>query len=117
MKPAALTSDQQALTDREIVQRIAGGDDHAFTLLMRRHNQKMYRTARGILRDDAEAEDDAMRHSNSVWNEVTLDRFLATPLKAVPGTSMGYAGVIDAEERADLIAYLKWANASEPCGK
>ena len=57
MKAAALTSEQQAMTDMEIVQRIAGGDDDAFTLLMRRHNQKMYRTARSILRDDAEAED------------------------------------------------------------
>ncbi|MGE5319910.1 MAG: RNA polymerase sigma factor [Hyphomicrobiaceae bacterium] len=57
MKSATLTSEQQAMTDVEIVQRIAGGDDHAFTLLMRRHNQKMYRTARSILRDDAEAED------------------------------------------------------------
>ena len=57
MQPATLASEQQAMTDAEIVQRIAGGDDHAFTLLMRRHNQKMYRTARSILRDDAEAED------------------------------------------------------------
>ncbi|HEX9195710.1 MAG TPA: cytochrome c family protein [Azonexus sp.] len=60
---------------------------------------------------------DAMRHSNIVWNEATLDRFLANPLKMVPGTSMGYAGVKDDKERADLIAYLKWANASEQCGK
>ncbi|MBI3433013.1 MAG: cytochrome c family protein [Hydrogenophilales bacterium] len=60
---------------------------------------------------------DAMRHSNIVWNEVTLNRFLANPLKTVPGTSMGYAGVKDDKERADLIAYLKWANASELCRK
>ena len=60
---------------------------------------------------------DAMRHSNIVWDEVTLNRFLANPLKTVPGTSMGYAGVKDDKERADLIAYLKWANASELCGK
>lgn len=59
---------------------------------------------------------DAMRHSKIVWNDVTLNRFLADPLKAVPGTSMGYAGVKDDKERADLIAYLKWANASGPCG-
>lgn len=59
---------------------------------------------------------DAMRHSNIVWNEVTLNRFLANPLKTVPGTSMGYAGVKDDKERADLISYLKWANASEQCG-
>lgn len=60
---------------------------------------------------------EAMKHSNIVWNEATLNRFLANPLKAVPGTAMGYAGVKDNKERADLIAYLKWANTSELCGK
>jgi cytochrome c len=49
----------------------------------------------------------AMKRSRLVWNEQTLDRFLANPLKAVPGTTMTYAGVKDAKERADLIAYLK----------
>ena len=49
----------------------------------------------------------AMKRSKLVWNESTLDRFLADPLKAVPGTTMTYAGVQDAKERADLIAYLK----------
>ena len=49
----------------------------------------------------------AMKRSKLVWNEKTLDRFLANPLKAVPGTTMTYAGVPDAKERADLIAYLK----------
>lgn len=49
----------------------------------------------------------AMKRSNIVWNDKTLDRFLAAPLKAVPGTTMTYAGVPDAKERADLIAYLR----------
>jgi len=49
----------------------------------------------------------AMKRSKIVWNEKTLDRFLANPPKAVPGTTMTYAGVPDAKERADLIAYLK----------
>jgi len=35
-----------------------------------------------------------------------LDRFLANPIRTVPGTTMTYAGVADARERADLIAYL-----------
>lgn len=60
---------------------------------------------------------DAMKRSNIVWNEKTLDRFLANPPKVVPGTAMGYAGVTDPTERADLIAYLKQANASAQCGK
>ena len=44
-----------------------------------------------------------------VWNETTLDAFLENPMKYVPGTRMGYAGVKDSQERADLIAYLKQA--------
>ena len=49
----------------------------------------------------------AMQRSKLVWNERTLDRFLADPPKAVPGTTMTYAGVPDPKERADLIAWLK----------
>src|SRR5450759_4734023 len=60
---------------------------------------------------------DAMKHSKIVWNGKTLDRFLANPLKTVPGTAMGYAGVTDGKERADLIAYLEQANASPECRK
>ena len=43
--------------ESEIAGRIATGDRVAFVALMRRYNQKLYRTARSILRDDAEAED------------------------------------------------------------
>lgn len=53
---------------------------------------------------------DAMKRSSIVWNEKTLDRFLADPMKTVPGTTMTYAGVKDPKERADLIAYLKEAS-------
>jgi len=49
----------------------------------------------------------AMKRSGLVWNDKTLDRFLADPLKTVPGTTMTYAGVQDPRERADLIAYLR----------
>ena len=48
-----------------------------------------------------------MKRSKLVWDGKTLDRFLADPLKTVPGTTMTYAGVPDAKDRADLIAYLK----------
>jgi len=59
----------------------------------------------------------AMRKSKIVWNEKTLDRFLADPLQAVPGTAMGYAGVADRKERTDLIAYLKQAGGAPQCTK
>lgn len=45
------------LPDIDIARRIAAGDCDALVALMRRYNQTLYRTARSILRDDAEAED------------------------------------------------------------
>ena len=59
----------------------------------------------------------AMKRSKLVWDEKTLDRFLAHPLKAVPGTTMTYAGIPDVKERADLIAYLKQQSAGAHCAK
>lgn len=45
------------LADEFLVQRILGGEITLFEIIMRRHNQRLYRIARAILRDDAEAED------------------------------------------------------------
>ena len=59
----------------------------------------------------------AMKRSKLIWTQKSLDQFLANPLKAVPGTAMGYAGVTDPKERSDLIAYLREANNSEECKK
>lgn len=53
----------------------------------------------------------AMKKSGIVWNAKTLDRFIANPPKALPGTTMTYAGVKDPNERADLIAYLAKAGS------
>jgi RNA polymerase sigma-70 factor (ECF subfamily) len=43
--------------DEEIVRRVLEGDLVLFELLMRRHNQRVYRAIRSILRDDGESED------------------------------------------------------------
>lgn len=48
----------------------------------------------------------ALRGSRIVWNERTLDAWLADPEASVPGQRMGFQ-VPDAADRADLIAYLK----------
>ncbi|MGB5080079.1 MAG: RNA polymerase sigma factor [Burkholderiales bacterium] len=57
MQPATAATAYGKLSDLELAQRIASGDKEAFEPLMRRHNQMLYRTARSILKDDAEAED------------------------------------------------------------
>jgi len=48
----------------------------------------------------------ALASSGLTWNDETLDAFLDAPSKVVPGAAM-FASVPDAQDRADLIAYLK----------
>jgi RNA polymerase sigma-70 factor (ECF subfamily) len=43
--------------ESELVARAAAGDGRAFEAIMRRHNRLLFRTARGILKDDQAAED------------------------------------------------------------
>jgi RNA polymerase sigma-70 factor (ECF subfamily) len=45
------------LSDEEVVTRILAGETGLFEILMRRHNQQVYRAARAIVRDEHEAED------------------------------------------------------------
>jgi len=45
------------LSDREVVDRVRNGETALFEILMRRHNQRVYRAARAILKDESEAED------------------------------------------------------------
>jgi RNA polymerase sigma-70 factor (ECF subfamily) len=45
------------INDSDLVTRIADGDQAAFEALMRRHNGRLFRVARSILKDEAEAED------------------------------------------------------------
>jgi cytochrome c len=41
------------------------------------------------------------------WDEATIDGFLADPQRTLPGIKMGFFGIPDSDERADLIAYLR----------
>lgn len=53
LSPAA----PMTLSDEEVVERVLAGDTSLFEILMRRYNQRLFRVARGIVTDDAEAED------------------------------------------------------------
>ena len=76
MEHALLAQASDELTDELIVDRIRSGDVALYEILMRRHNQRLYRTIRAILRDDRDVEDvmqlayiDAYKH---------LDQFRGT---------------------------------------
>ena len=48
---------REALSDGEVVARVRAGDLDIFEILMRRYNQRLYRIAWSVLRNDAQAED------------------------------------------------------------
>ncbi len=47
----------EPLSDMDVVRRVRAGETALFEILMRRHNQRLYRVARAIVKDDSEAED------------------------------------------------------------
>jgi cytochrome c len=51
----------------------------------------------------------ALKSVDIVWDDKTLDAWLADPQHFVPGNTMTFPGVRDARERADLLAFLKEA--------
>jgi RNA polymerase sigma-70 factor (ECF subfamily) len=57
VSPANAAASQEPLSDEEIVVRVLAGQTAMFEIVMRRHNQLLYRVARAILRNDGEAED------------------------------------------------------------
>ena len=50
---------------------------------------------------------DALKSANIVWNDKTLDEWIKDPQNIVPGNQMTFAGIKDAQPRADLLAFLK----------
>jgi cytochrome c2 len=49
----------------------------------------------------------ALRRSGITWTAEALDTFIGDPQASVPANRMPYAGMTNAGDRADLIAYLK----------
>lgn len=58
---------------------------------------------------------DVMKQSGFIWDTKHLDDFLKAPISYLNGTNMGYAGLDDAKDRADLIAYLREAMDPAVC--
>ena len=49
----------------------------------------------------------AMKKSDIIWNDETLDKYIANPRKYIRGTKMAFGGIKKTEERKVLIEYLK----------
>src|SRR4029078_7908436 len=74
-------------SDHELIASIRNGKRGAFEKLMRRYNQRIFRTARSILRDEAEAEDvvqetfvRAFRHLEQFEERASVGTWLTSPL-------------------------------------
>lgn len=50
---------------------------------------------------------DALKASGLTWDDATLDKWLTSPMKTVPGTRMTYAGMSDPAQRKAVIEYIK----------
>jgi len=71
------------VSDEEVVRRVRAGETGLFEVVMRRYNQRLYRVARAILRDDAEAEDvtqqayvNAYQHLDQFASRATFSTWL-----------------------------------------
>jgi cytochrome c len=51
----------------------------------------------------------ALKSANIVWNDKTLGAWITDPQRLIPGNQMTFAGIKDARQRADLVAFLKEA--------
>ena len=56
---------------------------------------------------------DAMKNAGIVWDEATLDAYLADPRGYIAGNKMAFPGLKKEDERADVIAYLKEATQAQ----
>jgi cytochrome c len=72
-----------------------------------RHCGVVGRKAAGV--SDYASYTDVMKESGITWDHQKLDEFLASPLSYLSGTAMGFVGLSNPQDRADVIAYLEQA--------
>ena len=84
MNEAVVGPGAKAQTDLELASSAAAGSAIAFETIVRRHNRLLFRTARGVVPDDAEAQDvvqetylRAFTRMNSYRGEAALGTWLA----------------------------------------
>src|SRR5262249_13090703 len=64
----------------------------------------------------------ALKESNVVWTDSTLDEWIKDPQHLIPGNQMTFAGIKNSSQRADLLAFLKqamepWPQSGSQSGK
>lgn len=103
------------MADEEIVRRVRAGQTELFELLLRRYNQRIYRVVRGIVRDDADAEDvmqqayvSAFRHLDQFEGRAAfatwLTRIAIREATARSRTSHPFLHIVRAAEGEDIVS-------------
>jgi RNA polymerase sigma-70 factor (ECF subfamily) len=123
-----LSSNPALAADCELVRRAAARDEAAFRIIMGRHNQRLYRIARSILRNDSEAEDavqEAYLHAFMNLNRFRAESSLGTWLSRITinealGRLRKERLVVDVNREepnrheADMMAFPHSAAAEDP---
>jgi RNA polymerase sigma-70 factor, ECF subfamily len=107
------TQTSPALSDAELVDRARRGEQQAFRTIMQRHNQRLYRLARAVLKDESEAEDvvqesylraftalSGFRHEASLatWlTRITINEALGRKRKQRPTVGLEHIDAIQPE--------------------
>ncbi len=84
------------VSDIELIERMKGGDIHAYTPIMQRYNQRLFRIARSIVKDDAQAMD--------IVQEAHIKAFLKITELVDPDKLSSWLGAIT---RNEALAYLR----------
>ncbi len=53
---------------------------------------------------------EALKRSNVIWNDASLEHWLASPEKFIPGSSMTFPGLREKQARQDVAAFLQAAS-------
>jgi len=74
LQSTPVAADTRHHTDMELVRMTVAGDTHAFELIMRRHNALLFRIARSMLKNDADAEDALQDGYVKAWRSLSSFR-------------------------------------------
>src|SRR5687767_10450785 len=120
---AAVLEQWNTLSDEQVVADVLEGQTALFEVLMRRHNERVYRAARAIVRDESEAEDVMQQaYVNAYANlrqfnkqaqfSTWLTRIVINESLARVRRKQRYEPF--EEERSNVEAFMKWDSPRDP---
>jgi RNA polymerase sigma-70 factor (ECF subfamily) len=130
MSQSNLPSKQMSPSDAELVDRARRGEELAFRTIMQRHNQRLYRLARAVLKDESEAEDvvqecylraftalSGFRHEASLatWlTRITINEALGRKRKQRPTVGLEHIDAIQPESSSQIIPFPNMNTEIDP---